>query len=777
MAIKIKKLYIKNFKVYKEQFFDFENKKLIVFDGPNGFGKSSIFDAIELLFTGQIRRYKNLSLELNDGRENKSENPFYNYDGEGDSIVIKILFEFNKIEYILARSNVKIGVPVLDFSHFDLHTLNSFEEEINFDNKVDDVFLEKFLGLNYKRDFEFINYIEQEDTLVFLKKKEKDKKKGIEYLFNTADYNDKIKKFDLINKKLKLILDNGDNGIVNQITTIEFEIKEISESFKHSDEIFYNQLFKGKAFEWDLEDVKFGNYTQKELFDPIQGLIFRLENLILHKNDFLSYTYNSQIDELIAEETSLVMFYKYFFFQAKEKQILDEYTVLTQFNNIKEKINEFNIDLVAEKVLDLSDIFTEIITDKDITALYADKLINLKKEYGNADLTSQIYAKLLETRESLILHLNDYHEKINDNGICPLCGEDWKTSVLLIEQIEKQKEQLEILTSNLDKSLNIEIENFKAFFNNNFVPVIEKEFISFIYDENYFEDDFFDLKAKKRTLVVTRLQLNALQIDFESNVSKENFVNEIDDSFRVFKDFIQSKKKDFDEENIKDYFEEDFVTFFNSKVEDLENLHYDSFDAKKKYLNWKYSLYQNELLQNKNKLLAELKIKRKKISEPQVKIEKIISSLNASLIWYNDLLIKDIEILFHIYSGRIVQDFQGGLGLFIINNKDKIKFVTSPNRTFDAVFSMSTGQLSALALSFTLALNKKYSTSNLLLIDDPIQSMDDINTAGFVEVLRNDFANRQIFFSTHETMMSTYLRYKFKKFGLDSIRLDLSNLS
>lgn len=42
-----------------------------------------------------------------------------------------------------------------------------------------------------------------------------------------------------------------------------------------------------------------------------------------------------------------------------------------------------------------------------------------------------------------------------------------------------------------------------------------------------------------------------------------------------------------------------------------------------------------------------------------------IDTYKKSLKEYNQALIRDVEILFHIYSGRIVQDFQGGLGLFI----------------------------------------------------------------------------------------------------------------
>lgn len=158
-------------------------------------------------------------------------------------------------------------------------------------------------------------------------------------------------------------------------------------------------------------------------------------------------------------------------------------------------------------------------------------------------------------------------------------------------------------------------------------------------------------------------------------------------------------------------------------------------------------------------------------------MKNLNSIYKKSLKEYQKKVIKDIEIIFHIYSGRIMQDFQGGLGLFIYSDKDGIRFQTNPSKTFDAVFSMSSGQLSALIISFTLALHKKYSQNKIILIDDPVQTMDEINIAGFIELLRNEFYSNQLIISTHEDMASAYMRYKFKNYGLAQKRINLKSYS
>ncbi len=143
-----------------------------------------------------------------------------------------------------------------------------------------------------------------------------------------------------------------------------------------------------------------------------------------------------------------------------------------------------------------------------------------------------------------------------------------------------------------------------------------------------------------------------------------------------------------------------------------------------------------------------------------------------------------IEIPFYIYSGKILQDHQRGSGIFIVKSVDEagkavgktdsVKFVFHNQTDHDAIHTFSSGQLAALSISFMLSLNRVFGDSALgfILIDDPIQSMDDINMISLVDLLRNDFGDRQIIVSTHEEEFSAYSRYKFKKSGFKVGRFD-----
>jgi exonuclease SbcC len=775
MGIKIEKLRITNFKIYKDHTFDFQDNSLVVFDGPNGFGKSSIYDAIELIFTSKIRRYDQLNDFLNDGREKKKENPFLYIEAEENAeITVRIQFAINDITYILARNNNQADEPVINFEHYQLHLLSEFTETPSGDNQIQNEkeFFTNLFGENYISDFEFVNYVEQEDTFYYLKSKEREKKKGINYLFNTTQFNEKIERFTSISQRINTVL-HEDNGVQPKIDELSISIASIKESLQKNEETAYERIFSGREIIWDEEKVDFNNVSFENLFDPEMGDFVQVERLIQNKDKFLIEFQNKAIDRIIEDNSTLESFFYFQYFRLNESQIKEEKKLLREFDDLSEAFESFELDDVNENIFDIPELMEEKFFENSIVIEYKQKLIDLKLAVTTANSASLIYSSVIASRETLKNHLEKYHKEIHDDGHCPLCGYDHKTKEELFIKIDEYRGEIEKLNKNLDQNLKNKIELFITFFTEKFSLEMKSNFEDFLYEPAYFENEFFETSNKREEKILI-IKFADLEFNFENFVSKETSKKE--GRFEGFVSELRTKKIYLETSVLTDELGQVFVTYFNAKKSALRSVELDQISTKKKYINWLFSIHQNQVIKVKEEALKILNVKSEKLNRSKDKIDQIIEQMRKALIWYNTKLVNDLELLFHLYSARIMQTYQGGLGLFIINKDSTIKFVTSPSNTYDAVFSMSTGQLSALILSFTLALNKKYSTSKLLLIDDPVQSMDDINTAGFIEVLRNDFSDRQIFISTHEQMMSTYVRYKFKKFGFDSVRFNLSEL-
>ncbi|WP_256932463.1 AAA family ATPase [Enterobacter chengduensis] len=182
----------------------------------------------------------------------------------------------------------------------------------------------------------------------------------------------------------------------------------------------------------------------------------------------------------------------------------------------------------------------------------------------------------------------------------------------------------------------------------------------------------------------------------------------------------------------------------------------------------KQCLNELEIIQHETKAAQ---IAKEKVNNLKATLEKTERS-------YSEQTIAEIELIFHIYSGRLIQNYQRGLGLFIESKDGKeLRFLTAEKSEYDAILSMSSGQVSALSLGFFLSLNRVYSNVPLILIDDPSQSLDEVNIASLTDLLRCEFSNRQLIVSSHENDISSYMRYRFAKAGLNTRSLNMQRLA
>ena len=134
---------------------------------------------------------------------------------------------------------------------------------------------------------------------------------------------------------------------------------------------------------------------------------------------------------------------------------------------------------------------------------------------------------------------------------------------------------------------------------------------------------------------------------------------------------------------------------------------------------------------------------------------------------YETDIVNAIRLPVYVYSGKIIQNYPLGLGVNTIVEDNQIRFETGGKEKTDVINILSTGQLNGLAISIMLAIRSVYCEKfglGMLLIDDPLQTVDDISSISLVDLLLNCDIN-QLIMSTHENEKATMITYKYNQRG------------
>ena len=100
----------------------------------------------------------------------------------------------------------------------------------------------------------------------------------------------------------------------------------------------------------------------------------------------------------------------------------------------------------------------------------------------------------------------------------------------------------------------------------------------------------------------------------------------------------------------------------------------------------------------------------------------------------------------------------GGNAVFIEATDEYEKKVINPSLTF------SSAQLNVLAISIFLAIhtNQSWSKLDTIMMDDPIQNMDDLNILSYIDLIRKIRKKKQIIISTHDANIYRLMRRKLQ---------------
>ena len=863
--MKIKKILLHNFKNFRhETVIDFsDNITFLV--GPNGFGKTTIFDAIELGLTGNISRITQM-IQVT-GENIVYNKPFFQNDSS-EPVIIKLWLEKSNGEQLAIIRKFKNNTPTGGKVFAPKKSIEQFklfrQEEVTDKNfsSIDDIELseinqttvDKFLEINGKYEiakiFNLFNYIQQEETTFFLKKSEKDRSNDLSFLVKTDEIEGKIKKINEVHR-----------AINNRLRTLTEQKEKFTE--QKFDNIASKRLFKHQIFPFDKESpFSVDNLNQLDDFKIIINKIIEFkqnfsiteyqrklkkDNRKREINTMDSVLYSSILFPLVQRPNNQWPWEKYIlenprlFEYVLLENYLQSFEIITHEYRRRKQLNQYWVNLSSD---------INQMTVQSFQYDQNDRLSNdfeslksqftsyqiLRESVGQADKN---LSDLRQLRSDLGNKFNELRHQHVDENKCPFCSQQFasfndlkqaydtyeaylseissresqrlqEVQLLLSSLIQQLKQritdELNSLTTNIDESLLAKLQelwneyetylpninDFKTFIQSyTNVPSYRLDSLTFdVYnqqyqsnlqefqsklvadDELYSSLDISNLENIERQLEelikeFPELRLETYQIkpNSYSKISKstvESLLSElkmyinstIDTSYAINENLIV------DTENI-------FPVYFQNKVEELENIRIEDLEEKKLYLDKQHKLVQNKQLQE---LSCQIKILEKTAEQ----LKEIHTRYEEELKKFKIGIVKQLRIPFFIYSAKMLQNYQQGLGIFLTYKKAAdssdervaiIRFKSDPNNDHDVMNQLSTGQLAVVSLAFTLSLNTMFKLSynlNFLMIDDPIQDMDAMNVLSFIEILRHGIVDRyQIILSTYSDHNALFMGYKF----------------
>ena len=779
--IKVSKLHVSNFKgIRSDLTINFDNKDqfVSVLSGPNGFGKTTIFDALDICITGQLYRYSEKQLFDGVQKNQIGRNKPYYQNEDGVDVMLKVLLTdtLNQKSYVIVKhydDNVglnqvsarRANIPSDSNNFFVTYLSENPEDFYNNDvlnqtpvnqSKIDEIFLGENSIVTLGSIFYLFNYLQQEDNIYFLRRDEDEKGEELSFLFNIVKEQEE-------KDKLEEVL----NHLTSQYSTITLEIEKLEQSYVKTESVEYVRLFEDKEFKFDTQEPFDDVEDKKAAYD---FYIKQLSDLIEFKNSFNTIEYQKHKDynflrNKVLDKRDLIES-----LMVKDLYSEEQIEKITERN---EKIKKLKAIIDSEKIEIVDpDIFSWLY-EKDTEEKLREYLIDTKALSDiNQDLgvIGKIISELLVQREKAVLEFENLIKKeVIDSTKCPLCDSPFKGYNELIKAIEAKTKELESYNASkleLKKAAQkkvddriIEIKDLSKKYIEKHPPIDEyiadrlKQFPNYkVQVEEIFEkfpslaiDPFLDFYFTK--LPFSKDDFLEKVLEFEKSISDKLFTN-----YQYDESSIQNKEL--------------FTSYFDEDKDRFDRLSQEMISNKRKYITTMFSISVNENL-------TFLKERQKILNIMVIKTRSLRDDIHTTIQEYKKEMIEKIKVPFYIYSGKILQSYQQGLGIFINiretdSKRNKIVFKTGAYSDHDIVYHLSSGQMAVASIAFCLALNKVYNTNEnfkFLAIDDPIQTMDDLNVHTFIELIRHEFRDYQIIISTHDDFTSKYIKYKFDKVG------------
>ena len=567
------------------------------------------------------------------------------------------------------------------------------------------------------------------------------------------------------------------NEIKSLIQKVSGEVEEVQ-----GEEPVYPQIYPELDYLWDRD-----RYEESEPFQEYEEKARRVLEIVSHSSKYEHKRKLDLIEQLHNSEPS----YKFYILSLYELDKRKTYT------------NSFAKKHYLKKLIEEDSIWTLDLNEKYLGKDFSSKIHQIRQEHqeyiNNLDDKQRLYQQIGAFRNSF----KGKEEIIGDifNEHCPLCGSNFEGGNISFGQAVRQADNIFIEAQKvLDTVLEEQAESWKME-----IAKITEQITQWIGEEvknDFVYNDIQNLENHLTHINTLEKILNELSglvgddtlLVFTDKTEFRQHYKNVDEYENAVSDLKKSIELIFQKmeatTNGKEYseYEIDELTYVENreKIAFLsgENGRIDSLKQKISQLQW-LKKKKIALEYSSNEALYEEKlIEIKKLYEREAKLNKVLDCQERARKEYLNDIMKYLEIPLYIYSGKLIQTHHNGLGIFCFtgskeNALTEFKMTTDKkeiSKKLDVSNKFSTGQKNVANIALMLALKKIAATNlDVFMIDDPCQSLDELNIASFVEIIKNEFTKTQIILSTHEDKIASYIKYKIDKMGKEIIMFNVHN--
>jgi exonuclease SbcC len=480
--MKINKLFVSNFKCIDSEghIFDLHNSHTMLV-GPNGYGKTTFFEAIEVLFTGRCDRIIKNETVSNDTKD-YDKHPLLFEVGESEIFAEVIVGEEMWYYYrkyddtTLSGKKNKAGNPYSQVG-WKKQVGQNFDISLGSDYQT---FMSDGSTFESIDRFHLFNYLQQEENLFFLKQSERARKGLIDKLFEEelTKYEKQSINLKSLRKSVEKFSGELENGQLKKVGDEKTELEERLGAKSYNNQLTaYTKLFKDKELPFDQN---FDRNTPSLSKVEFQDYHIELDKLIHFKENFSldEYGKKQKWEKLSSLETSEYKLLKYLtlrqYLESEDYRKNKEVHLLLSFKDqviYKFLLQDINLDDFEGKVeyfesvkkyltLDsLEDLYREyspfksLISNTDELEEVYHEYIQTKKQLSDG---GRLVAKALQSRK--VLREFEEGRKSKNKSKCFYCGHEHESPQEYYAHIQEMGEYIESSMVELNKKFE-EVQN------------------------------------------------------------------------------------------------------------------------------------------------------------------------------------------------------------------------------------------------------------------------------------------------------------------------------